>query len=376
MGPCTFVGASSAQSWETAGREASEKALALAGGSEPKFLLVMSSEDADYSQVYKGVRMVSKLPVMGGLAGWLYTREGVITRGVAVAACCWDGELVGPFAIRDDSDLERVKDEVRGKLSESQEGYNLTFFTMWSQKEVIGISNYWYNFFGPETCIAGGCCENVVFNDMISNSTCIVAVFLSGNNFKTVVGHGWKPQGKPAVITKSDKNYICEIDGIQAVQRYKKLCREAISRLGEKPIDDNAAEWSFAFGFPTVSGEHMIHITGDLHEDEGKIEMGVNIPENSVVRLMSANLGSLYDTTEKLIDEYFEQFDYEPGFNIVINCAGRIYVLGQHMQKEADLIINKFGNNMFLGFASVGELCVPKGMPVYHYHKSLVLLGA
>jgi small ligand-binding sensory domain FIST len=372
----TYVGVSASLPWDKAGQEAAEKALSFCEGTKPKFLLVLFTHDADYNQIYQGIRRVTDLKLAGGEVFSLMTGYGPMTSGVAVTACNWEGTLAGPdfFSF---VDMNSPFPEYENRILALSEGYQTNFMVFWDVKSpVSSFAARLYDTFGPKSNIIGGGFLKVVVDEKIHCGGCIVIVLLSKNSFIQISGHGWKPARRFLVATRSEKHVVYEIDGERAVDVYTKLIEEITTEMGI-PFDTNLnIDWLFSIGFPTVSGEYIISYPENLNYQDGSITFLHEIPENSVIRLLFNKPELLLAHSKKLLDELIAFDGKSPGFNLVVNCIGRMDSLEKNVELEMETFKNSLGANQFIGFGSGGELCMTKGMPVSVQCKVIAIFSA
>lgn len=376
MSSYTYVGISTAESWEAAGKEAATRALSFFNGSSPKLMIVMCTEDADYPEVYRGVRAVCQTPVMGANTKYLYTQEGFFYQGaVAVVVCLWDGELVGPIAYHRDSDVLKVRSEFADKLLGYRDRYDVSIYTLWSGFNYVqNVADDWYNTLGPEVHIFGGGCREVYLEDKIYSDDGVAVAFVSRDKFGYVLGHGSKPVGRPVVITRSEGNIIYEIDGIRATDVYDRIVEDIIKKY-EKEASE--IDLYFAFGYPTIDGEYVLQEPVLIDREKGTVVMFLDIPNNSVVRILVGRRASHFSHSREMVKEYVQMFKSKPTFNFIINCVGRMdSLIKLGVEKELEVFRQHLVPHSFFAFSSIGELGIPKGMPVYNHQKTLIIFGA
>jgi hypothetical protein len=376
MSASSYVGISTSSDWKAAGKEAAEKALSFFKAAKPKLIIILCSEDAEYASIYKAVNQLCDTPIIGAKAAYLYTSQGVLSKGVAIMACDWDGELVGPQLYHRDLEIEKVRHEFSDELIKHRNENEISLFTIWSGYNYISnVSEDWYNTFGPKVNIFGGGCTVVYLEDKEYTDCGLVLGIVSKDKFEYVLGHGSKPEGRPLVITRAEDNRIYEIDGTKATDVYTRLCDEITEKLGSSQRYQDM-EWFFAFGYPTTSGEYVLQEPICIDQDTGIIHMFLQIPNNSVVRILVCRQEDILYHSAALIDDYISSFRYKPKFNFIINCLGRVNALEHYRENEIQLFRQALGEDNFLGFASNGELGIPKGMPVYTHQKTLIIFGA
>lgn len=162
---------------------------------------------------------------------------------------------------------------------------------------------------------------------------------------------GWDAFGADRLITKSEKNILYTLDGISALELYKKY-------LGEHSEDLPSS----AILFPLVikSNEGLITRTIlDINEEDGSMIFAGDMPQGKYVQFMMANNENLINGSE-IAAEKSLSLDHElndSGLVIMISCIGRKLVLGNYVHEEVSAINEVFKNQWSLtGFYSYGEI--------------------
>ncbi len=160
---------------------------------------------------------------------------------------------------------------------------------------------------------------------------------------------GWEIFGKERIVTKSDQNIVFEIDHKPALELYK-------SYLGDKAKDLPSSGLLFPLSLETADGPVVRTILG-INELENSIRFAGNIPMNSSVKLMKANMDSILNAAELASLELSKKNNEKNGLMILISCIGRKLVLKQIVQEEVELVKKYFNDDFCLtGFYSYGEL--------------------
>jgi hypothetical protein len=207
--------------------------------------------------------------------------------------------------------------------------------------------------------VSGGLAgDSVHFNStLVSNSDgkfsekTISAIGFYGEKIKIQCASegGWEIFGKERIVTKSDQNIVYEIDHKPALELYK-------SYLGDKAKDLPSSGLLFPLSLETADGPVVRTILG-VNEQENSIRFAGNIPMNSSVKLMKANMDSILNAAELASFELSKKNNEKNGLMILISCIGRKLVLKQIVQEEVELVKKYFNDDFCLtGFYSYGEL--------------------
>lgn len=189
----------------------------------------------------------------------------------------------------------------------------------------------------------------------------IVAVGLYGDRIKIGYGSlgGWDPFGPEREITRSDGNVLFDLDGLPALELYKRY-------LGEHATGLPATGLLFP-----LSLRHPAEITGKARSNGGVVRtiLSVNEANNSMTfagdmplgsraRLMKANFERLIDGASgaaKISAEPLKSNSAQ--LALLISCVGRKLVLKQRVEEEVEGVRDVLGYSTVLaGFYSYGEI--------------------
>ncbi len=183
----------------------------------------------------------------------------------------------------------------------------------------------------------------------------VVAIGFYGDAIHVGTGFfgGWDKFGPPRKITKSKGNILYEIDHKPALELYKTYLGEESKKLP-----------SSALLFPLLIQQEgkadLVRTILSVNEEVQSMTFAGDVPENTVVQLMRANLSRLIEAAavagnlsmEKMITKHTG-----PTVAIAISCVGRRLVLGQKTDDELEVLKERLPKNSNLvGFYSYGEL--------------------
>jgi len=212
----------------------------------------------------------------------------------------------------------------------------------------------------PNVSITGGLAgdgsnfeKTFVINDNEIVDKTIIGLGFYGDNLK--VGYsskgGWDSFGIDRLVTKSDKNILFELDGQPALEIYK-------SFLG------NQAKYLPSSGlmFPLSMREKekdipVVRTILAVNEEHQSLTFAGNIPQNSYVRLMKANINRLINGAEDSAILANNEMENNSQLAILISCVGRRLVLKQMVEEEIEIVRNVIGDKPCItGFYSYGEI--------------------
>ena len=212
----------------------------------------------------------------------------------------------------------------------------------------------------PNVSITGGLAADgsnfnntfVIKNNEILDKT-IIGLGFYGEDLK--VGYsskgGWDSFGIERLVTKSHKNVLFELDGLPALEIYK-------SFLGDEA--QNLPSSGLLFPLSMRNSENTMPVVRTIlaiNEEEQSLTFAGNIPQESYVRLMKANIDRLIDGAEDSAISAKKDFQEPCELAILISCVGRRLVLKQLVEEEVEVVRGVIGNKPSItGFYSYGEI--------------------
>ena len=191
----------------------------------------------------------------------------------------------------------------------------------------------------------------VSHNEYISDNL-LVLVGLYGDNLVINSGceGGWNNFGPQRFVTKSKGNVLYELDGIPALDLYKKY-------LGDKAKDLPSSALLFPLSL-RINNEYVTRTILNINEEEGSMVFAGDIPENVEVQFMISNHNELIDGAENAAEKANSGFDnVRDGLLILVSCVGRKLVLKNYTENEVEVVSDVFGDGWkTCGFYSYGEL--------------------
>lgn len=193
-------------------------------------------------------------------------------------------------------------------------------------------------------------------------ASAVVAVWInSARPLGVGVRHGWRPLGRPLLVTRAEGNMIWELDGRPALETY------LAERDGHAEIDRpmfSGKVMDRPLGLPTAAGRYDVrHILG---EEDGGLRMFGYVPEQSVVQVMSSDGAQLLAGARRAAEEARAQLGLAPRGSLVFSCAARVPVLGDRVGEEPVEISDALDGTPASGFFTFGEFARVKGSTGFH----------
>lgn len=394
------VGSSKDEDSFKAGKEAAELAMDGIKG-KPTFSIMFSSVRFDLEKLLKGVRSVIKGPLIGCSDAGEITNDGVETGSIAVMSIKSDemrvslglgkniganarmaGQNAATSAIKGLGEELRTASQIFIKTKSG--GFaNVTPYSMIMLPDALsgggadvvrGVTDV----LGLHFPVVGGSPgDDLQFkktyeflNDGIYSDAVVTA--LIGTELVTGYGvrHGWHPVGKSMIVTRSIGGRIYEIDEKPAIMAYEEFF--------EKEIKEEALGREFSInslGIPAWEGEYRLRWPIIKRED-GSIICAAEIPQDSVVRIMSGDEDSAIEAARNAAKEAMMKAG-EPediAACIVFDCISRKQLLGKDAGKEIDAIKEIVGRNTpLIGFYTYGEQAPTFGAPAGFHNQTVVI---
>lgn len=213
----------------------------------------------------------------------------------------------------------------------------------------------------------------VLCNDKVgSNITAGIAFY--GTKLRIGFGSmgGWEPFGPVRRVTKSKANVLYTLDGEPALSLYKKY-------LGDHAKGLPASGLLFPFAILKENGDQtgLIRTILAVDEKEGSLTFAGDVPENSIVRLMSAKTTNLVNGAAGAAQNAFQQMGDHTGdaFVLLVSCVGRKLVMADDVEDEVDAVQNIVKNGAVTGFYSYGEIAPFAGLQDCKLHNQTMTVS-
>jgi len=180
---------------------------------------------------------------------------------------------------------------------------------------------------------------------------------------------GWTPFGPERVVTKSEGNMLYELDGLPALDLYKKY-------LGEKAKDLPAAALLYPFSVKT-EGERQSIVRSILNIDEEKnaVVLAGDIIEKAKVQLMMTNVDNIANASERAAKQALAYRTNKTELALLVSCIGRKIVLDQRVEEEVEEVIEVIGKDAVIsGFYSYGEIAPFHGESACQLHNQTMTI--
>ena len=225
------VGYSTDPDSRRAGSEAASKAVKVSG--DPAVAFLFTTDSYDQRAVWESVKgVIGDSKLVGVCAGGVIVGDSVLRRRVCILTLSGAGLRVVTSLQRGLSEDprgagRRVGEELlsgglrRGTVFVFPDGFAADI-----SKALRGL----YDAMGPDfTYVGGGAGDNLnffrtyQFNEKGVQSDALAAAVLEGVSMSTAIACGWRPRGKPLIITRAQGKTVFEIDDRPAFEVYSEL---------------------------------------------------------------------------------------------------------------------------------------------------------
>jgi len=200
--------------------------------------------------------------------------------------------------------------------------------------------------------------ETLIVHNSTGRSNIILAIGFYGKDLSVGYGSmgGWDSFGVDREVTRSKGNILYELDGLPALELYKRY-------LGSHAADLPASALLFPLSLRIQGSETaLVRTVLSVNEEDGSMVFAGDIPQGEHVRLMKANFERLLDGANGAAEMMKTSLrNLTPDLAILISCVGRKLVLKLRVEEELERVREVTGNSTVLtGFYSYGEICPTK----------------
>jgi len=201
----------------------------------------------------------------------------------------------------------------------------------------------------------------------------VVLLGLYGNHIRVGTGKkaGWDVFGPEKTITKSEENFLHEIDGENALDMYK-------TYLGKYANELPASALLFPISIKTEDHDFFIVRTILSIDNEKKImKFAGNVPEGSTIRFMKSNFDRLVLAASEAGLQACESLGNKiiPELAVIVSCVGRKLVLANRIEEEVEAAVECFpSSTKIIGFFSYGEISPQKEDHISYLHNQTITI--
>ncbi len=234
--------------------------------------------------------------------------------------------------------------------------------------------------------VGAGSCDDFSFketfqifeNKALKNSA---SGLILGGHISVGVGgrHGWRPLGKPRILTKVNNNIIVTIDGKMASSLYEEFFAEEARNLYSTQLAQMAILYPLGI-YIEESSEYLLRNAIDILPD-GSIVCQGEVPEGARVHIMIGNKDSCKEAAkEAALEAHKNLLGKKASFVFIIESMARLKLLGRSASNEIKRIKEIFEpGTPLMGMYAYGEICPFQSIePIkkpYLQNESIVVLA-
>jgi hypothetical protein len=355
--------------------------------------VVFSSMEFAYSAVQKTISsLLGPVTIIGCSSLAVITDRGILKHGIAVMLLGLpEGVYCNAALVKEVGAKSTLLagEELADKLLYGFKNIRRDFSIMFSDGLIHDGSGLLYGLqkiLGISFPLAGASAsDNLAFKktylyfngEVFSDAAC--GLLWGGKlNFGLGIKHGWKPLGKPRLVTRSNGNIVYEIDGEPAATIYKQYFASDLNKL-RKELKRISIFYPIGI---YLSGEEEYLLRNILSvEDNGALVFQGNVPEASQIRLMIGTKESCLSATQTASDEVKKGLaEHACDFILVFDSISRYILLGRQANKELEIIKEKLGKDTpMMGIYTYGEQAPLRAIGyhgrAYFHNQTIAILG-
>lgn len=220
-----------------------------------------------------------------------------------------------------------------------------------------------YTYLGNDVKFIGGGAGRIkeqnegilISNDGVFNTGTIIT--LTKNKATTGSLHGWTKLYGPFIATKTDKNFIKELNWENAFVVYQRFLKTILDiKINKENFEANSIH--YPFGIYKESSEYIIRDPMRITE-KGYLQCVGNIPENSVIDLMTMKEEDFKSVSKNLV---YQSIDTKFKINdvLIFNCISRKNHLNNDFYLELSNLTEEIKSTQkkvnLEGALSIGEI--------------------
>lgn len=179
---------------------------------------------------------------------------------------------------------------------------------------------------------------------------------------------GWSIFGPERSITRSEGSVVYEIDGLPALDLYKKYLGEKSAELPSSGLLFPMQIWS-----TQDPQDRVVRTILKIDEEKQSITFAGDMPQGYTAQLMRGNADHLIDGALHAARQI--QSCDPHGLAIAISCVGRKLLLGERVDEEVEVVYNSMPQGTKqIGFYSYGEISPLVAGDICHLHNQTMTL--
>ncbi|HLF18964.1 MAG TPA: FIST N-terminal domain-containing protein [Candidatus Omnitrophota bacterium] len=387
------IGSSQTVDTLTATKEAAQKIKSSLQSTKPDLVLIFSTIHHDPDTIAQAIdNLFPGSKAIGCSSAGIIFSEKIMTNGIGILAIASDEMKFGIGAVSDitPTNIRMAGSDLAKNIVADfgQHGRHVCLFFIDgeiadSSLLLKGVQEVLGNVF---PLVGAGSCDDFHFkknfqifgSQALEMSAC--GLIMGGQMSVGVSGrHGWRPLGKPRVITQAEGNIIKTIDGKKASHLYEEYFDEAYQDLRATQLGQMSILYPLGI-FIEESNHFLLRNAIDILED-GSIVCQGGVPDGSEVHIMIGNKDSCKEAASEAAQEAHNNLlGKKAKLVIIIESMSRLKLLGRGAILEIAKIREIFGQDIpVFGMYAHGEICpfesVERIKKPYLQNESMVVLA-
>ena len=379
------VGHSRATESDAAGREAVRAALEGHQPTAADLVILLTSDEYDIERLYAAaVAEAAPAGVFGCTSTGGFTHTEQVPSGCVAALLRADDE--SSFGI---SHVARADDDIagstRGAVEQARQRAGdrhphsvlllLTDGMTPDQREVARgayeVTTALIPFVGGVAADNLRWSQTHTFGDGRVLTNGIVAVWInSATPIGVSVDHGWRPAGKPMLVTRAEGTVVHELDGMPALDAY---LAEQGGTLEPTDAEFFLKVMSSPVGLSNARGRYDVRQLHAYLPDGGGVNLNIGVSEQSILQVMSTDDEALIEGARRAAREAVGQLSGPARLVLVFSCGSRVPLLGERIRDEVVAISSEIDGAPVCGFYTFGEFARTTGSSGVHNSSVAVL---
>ena len=209
----------------------------------------------------------------------------------------------------------------------------------------------------------------------------IVAVWINSERPMGVsVDHGWRPVGKPMLVTRAEGTIVYELDGTPALEAYMSERVDSLDQAIEPGDSLSHADPDFfrkvmasPVGLPNARGRYDVRQLHAYLPEGGGINFNTGISAQSILQVMSTDDEGLIEGARRAAQEAVGSLAEKARLVLVFSCVSRVPLLGDRCRDEVAAISSVLDGVPVCGFYTYGEFARTTGSSGVHNSSVAVL---
>lgn len=355
---------------QQAAREAAMQAKTELRATDASWAMLLCTGHYDPHKVVPTVCEALRNPKMIGCStAGIILSDSIETRGVAVLAIASDEIKFGDGFVEhiDTMSPPNVGTELAKRCYSDFGEHGRQIFVFFTDSRLKNVSPLLKSIQGTLgnifPVVGAGSCNRlpgkntfkIYRNRVLTNA---VSGVIMGGHMTVGVGsqHGWRPLGKPRMITGATDNIIQSIDGKPAYTIYEEYFGQEAAQLRSRQSEQMSILYPLGI-FIEENRNYLLRNAVDIHSD-GSIVCQGDIPKGARVHIMIGNKESCKQAGRTAAEEARQNLlGKEPKLVIILDSMSRLKLLGRMAFQEIARIKEIFGARLpIIGMYADGEV--------------------